>query len=321
MRSREVHDYRSAAVYEVRIALADAGLPALAETRLDRGTGAHVAVTNLTDRGQILARSVVMVMESVPEIEVWHYTILPDHAHVIINYRRSTPEHLDDVVRRITDCAEMSIRREFPDENPADRKERIFASDYRDAVIPTVAALEGVRQYCAENPFRYCLKREYPHLFRRAVRLEVDGEMFTAYGNFLLLRHPRKLQVRVSRSFTADSLRRLRGKWLETARSGGVLVSPFISAAEKREMEDALRAGGRVVRVHPCSLTPVWQPDAGELELCRAGRLLIIAPASLPTNQPGLNREKCLMLNDIAKRLAAQIETAFVVGGLLSVEC
>lgn len=296
------HDYRSQAVYWVRLEV----------VKIPEEDPAATAFS------ETLAQSITAVMDAVPEIEIWHMSILPDHAHIIISYRRRTPEHLDDVVTRIkTDC-EHRLRSRFPQSGFLKSNKRIFAEDYTDVMIPTVPALEAVRRYCADSSRRRALRESRPRLFDTAGQLDIDGRIYTYFGNFMLLRHPFRQSVRVSRSYTPARLAKLKEEWRETARGRGVLVSPFISAAEKQVLSEALKGGAGIVRIHPCALTPGWQPEPEELELCQQGRMLIIGPTEIPAGQSSLNREKCLMLNDLARTLAEPIDSASVIAGMSS---
>lgn len=298
---RKGHDYRSQGVYWVRVDY----LPA--------PEGDPVAQTFK----DTLTQSIAAVMDAVPEIEIWHFSILPDHAHIIISYQRRTPEHLDDVIRRITADCEHRLRTRFPQSEFLKNNNRIFAEDYVDAIIPSVPKLEAVRQYCADSSRRAAIRESRTHLFDHAGRLDIDGRIFTYFGNFLLLRHPLRSAVKVSRSYSPGRLAKLKEEWKEMARSRGVLVSPFVSAAEKQILAESLAAGADVIRIHPCALTPDWQPDAEEAALCLQGRLLILGPAEIPAGQTGYNREKCLMLNDLASLIASPVDSAAVIAGML----
>lgn len=73
---------------------------------------------------------------------------------------------------------------------------------------------------------------------------------FQAYGNLQLLENPFMEAVTVHRADSEEQRESNRRKWIYTAANGGVLVSPFISAAERDIRAEADESGGQIGRAH-----------------------------------------------------------------------
>lgn len=89
-------------------------------------------------------------------------------------------------------------------------------------------------------------------------------------------------------------------EWLYTAANGGVLISPFISPAEKAVRLEAEEVGGRFILIVNESIDARYKPSGHDFELCEAGRMLIVS-ANLPGD---LSRQTCLSMNTLAENLA-----------------
>lgn len=79
-----------------------------------------------------------------------------------------------------------------------------------------------------------------------------------------------------------------------------MLVSPFISQAEKEIRAAAEEAGGRFILITNEPMGERYKPSGRDFELCEAGRLLIIS-AGIGGD---LSRSACLAMNNMAKILA-----------------
>ncbi|MDE6266478.1 MAG: hypothetical protein K2M07_03905 [Muribaculaceae bacterium] len=85
--------------------------------------------------------------------------------------------------------------------------------------------------------------------FCKVNNIDINGSLWQAYGNLQLLDNPFKAPVVVHRADSefvrADKFRR----WKHLAENGGVLVSPFISPAEKEVRRLCEEAGGKVIHI------------------------------------------------------------------------
>ena len=83
------------------------------------------------------------------------------------------------------------------------------------------------------------------------------------------------------------------------ASNGGVLVSPFISEAEKQIRKEAEAAGAKIILITNESFPEKFKPAAHNFILCEQGKLLIMAP--LKTMPP--TRQTFMLLNSLAEHL------------------
>lgn len=98
--------------------------------------------------------------------------------------------------------------------------------------------------------------------------------------------------------FTRESHRRI---WLHDAENGGVLVSPFISGAEKDIRAQADARNGRFIILTAEPFTDKYKPTGHNFELCASGRLLLVSAAKiLGSKGDCLTRGQCLALNELA---------------------
>ena len=104
----------------------------------------------------------------------------------------------------------------------------------------------------------------------------------------------------VHRADSAEERDRKLQEWLYTASNGGVLVSPFISKAEREVRNEAEKGGGRFILIVNEPFEKRYKPTGHDFELCESGRLLIIS-----ANLPGeISRQSCLTMNTLAETIA-----------------
>ena len=144
---------------------------------------------------------------------------------------------------------------------------------------------------------RLAVRRAHPEFFRRVNRVRLAGGVYSAYGNFQLLDCPFKEQVVVHRADSPETCAANRDRWLYTAANGGVLVSPFISPAEKAVRDEADQAGGRFILITNRQMEDRYKPSGRDFELCEAGRMLIV---SAPSEGENLSRAHCMQVNRLA---------------------
>ncbi len=178
----------------------------------------------------------------------------------------------------------------------------VFEEGFHDRIVKNRTQLDTLYRYIRDNPRRLAVRRAHPEFFRRVNRMEIAGRECRAYGNFQLLDCPFREQVVVHRADTDTERADKRDRWLYTAANGGVLVSPFISPAEKAVRDEADQAGGRFILITNRQMEDRYKPSGRDFELCEAGRMLII---SIPGLSPDLTRPVCLAMNTLAEEICA----------------
>lgn len=230
-----------------------------------------------------------------PAIKVLQYSIMPDHVHLLLFIQRHIDISLGNVIARL----KVQINQTFS-QGP------VFTKGFNDQIITHNRPLDTIFRYIRENPYRLAVRREHPEFFRRVYNVKIGDNTYQTYGNQFLLHNPFKNQVVIHRRNTPDENARLRDKWLHTASNGGVLVSPFISPAEKAIRTEAESLDANIILIQHTPFPDRYKPSGHDFDLCCRGHLLIISPAEQPT-APELSRTACLTMNALAATIASTI--------------
>lgn len=241
---------------------------------------------------------------------------MPDHVHVVLQVTRRLDEHLGRYMGSLKiDCSQAfhkkALIRNHSEESVFDRgfNDRILFSKDRDQ-------LDNWLRYVADNPRRLWLMRSRPDFFSKAVVAGLDelpAELWIApsepmvqlYGNRLLLEYPELCVVRFSRRFTAEEWEQKKREALQTARNGGVLISPFIHKEEKRVMDEGLLLGGKVIKVIADGYSEREKPQGADFCHCSEGRMLLAAMNAGGGRPTPVSRDLCLRMNMLAAWIAA----------------
>lgn len=252
---------------------------------------------------QPLGRVIVAEMKALfsrhPVLQIYQYSVMPDHVHMLLRIIDPAGHHLGYYVGNFTGA----VSRRWSRRGEEGEVLPVFEEGYNDSIVGPSRSLRSVFDYVRDNPRRRAVRRAHPDWFRRVNALTVGTTPCRAYGNMQLLENPFREAVAVHRADSEEERIRARGHWLYTAANGGVLVSPFISHAEKMVRAEALSLGGRLILVTDTAMSPRWKPAASDFTLCEQGRLLIISPAD-STGAP-LSRARCLQLNALATAIAS----------------
>ena len=226
-----------------------------------------------------------------PNARILQYSLMPDHLHILLFVEYPTEDTLGQIIARFKVEA-----------NKAAGITGVFAKGFNDQILKSSRSLAVLYKYLQENPRRLAVRRARPEFFRRVNALEIGGKTYQAYGNFQLLECPFKEQVIVHRADSPETRKRNRDLWLYTAANGGVLVSPFISQAEKEISKEAEESGGRFILIVNELMGERYKPYGRDFDLCEAGRMLILS-ANLSRD---LSRHTCLAMNSLARMVAKQ---------------
>jgi len=251
---------------------------------------AFISSTNL---GKAIKNTLRRFNSTEPNVRVLQYALMPDHLHILLFVEYPTEDTLGKIIARF----KIEV-------NKAAGITGVFAKGFNDQILKSSRSLAVLYRYLRENARRLAVRRARPEFFRRVNALEIGGKAFQAYGNFQLLDCPFKEQVIVHRADSSETRQKNREQWLYTAANGGVLVSPFISPAEKEIRKEAEEAGGRFILILSEPMEERYKPAGRDFELCEAGRLLIIS-ANLPEE---LSRKTCLAMNELAEGFAGMEE-------------
>lgn len=300
----EWHDYTSRCFYMVTFNKSD-NAPQLSIIR-----GSHCGKTlkvwaELTECGKTMHGAINSLRKDFPCVEISHPVIMPNHVHLIVYVKESGVLHLGEVVRKLkSECSER-FKAVYPESLIAIRNESLFCEGYNDRIVHKRRQLSNFHRYISDNPRRHYLRVNSPQYFCKSLDVNIDGEIYSIFGNFLLLRHPEKSCVRISRKFSESELMRRRKEWEEVMRGSGVLVSPFISKDEKKIRDEGIERGVSIIRIVENGFPERYKPQGSEFDLCSEGRLLLIAPKKFNSRKEAIKREQCLALNNLAERIAS----------------
>lgn len=289
------HDYYSACSYHVTICKLKTA-PTFGclkgDCRIKVGTPG-CAYVELNDLGKIIAEEIITIQHFHPIVQIYQYSVMPDHIHILLRITQRSPKALGYYISNFMGA----VRRRWRD--ATNNGYKIFEKGYNDKIIYRDRSLATVFNYIRENPHRLAVRRMYPEFFKRVYNVTIGGKKYQTYGNQFLLRNPFKEQVVVHRADGVEVRERMREMWLYAAANGGVLVSPFISPAEKEIRAAAEEMDGRVILITHMPFGERYKPHAHDFDLCCRGLLLIVAPTEPPVSDE-LSRTACLTMNALA---------------------
>lgn len=280
------HDYYSRCMYMVTVNKA-MGAPAFG-----RLCGGAIALSSC---GEIIEAEIKATPTYNPQLRILEMVVMPDHLHFLVFVTEPTKKHLGDIVKAIKSAATSKIRKHTGQPDLT-----VFEDGFHDRIIMHAGQRESVANYIRQNPHRLAIRKVHPDFFRRINTLNVGGKNYQAYGNIHLLDNPFREQVVVHRADSEHTKARKHERWLYAAANAGVLVSPFISPAEKAIQAQACDEGGRFVLIVPEPFPEKYKPTGKNFALCEEGRLLIV---SAGIDEKTLSRSSCLKMNTLAAEL------------------
>ena len=301
-RRKKNHDYYGAGIYHIILKKRE-GAPVFSkivgDARIAPGSpGCADAEWSLL--GKIIANSLYRFHYRFRIIDIYSYCVMPDHVHILLRKSKKDEHHLGYFISHLKGLIAKEYGKKIREELSSDS---IFQENYTDKIIFPWRSLDEIRTYIRENPHRLAMRQQYPEFFRRVRRLRIGERDYEAYGNLFLIRNPEKEAVKISRKFSDEERKTRREFWLEGAEDGSVLVSPFISPAEKAIRQEIEALGAPVILIVHEIFGERFKPSAHDFELCSKGRLLIISLGEPKKTE--LTRELCLRMNALAEEIAA----------------
>lgn len=291
------HDYHNPFIYHI-ILKKEKGREAFGritgDARIPFGNPGCAAV-NESPLGKIIAKTVLRLPHDYPILKLHQFCIMPDHVHMLWQVLFHSDKHLDFYI----DCLKEKIAKRYSTlRGEPISADDIFERGYCDKPLYEDRSLDGWYRYIRENPHRLAMRKQYPQFFQRVRNLNIGNNECQAYGNLFLLRNPDKAAVKISRKYSEEEKQKKKRLWIESASRGSVIVSPFISPAEKAIRNDVESLGGKIILITHETFPERFKPAKHDFDLCSEGRLLIITigkPAQTP-----LSREICLSMNTLA---------------------
>ena len=287
------HDYRSPGRYLITLSKSHGVAPFSTiegDWRLPVGSSGS-SYTRWSPIGRAIADMIYGICNIHPALRAEQYSVMPDHVHILLWVQSALPESLGFYIARFKNAI-----------NTATGIDHVFDDGFNDQIVTNKRNLQTLFDYIRANPYRLIVRRANPGFFTRCDNRLIAGYPCQTYGNTHLLDNPFKDQVIVHRADTLQQYARHRAGWLYTATNGGILVSPFISPAERTIRAEAEALGSRIILITYEAFTDRYKPAAHDFDLCTQGRLLIIS-LGLPASTP-LSRDLCLRMNGLAQAIA-----------------
>ena len=325
----EKHDYTAACIYLITV------------TTMNRkrvlgklvGDSAGTAEIETTVLGRYVAEAFRKTAAEITRktgcrVQVLHYKVMPDHFHGILYVRDTLPKEysLGKIVAAWkSDCTHAmwkdcdALKCDERDEeksslscvqNFSSEKQSLFSSGFNDRILFRKGQLQTWIKYLDDNPRRLWLKVHFPDRLRKVYNFMAGkkGHRYTAVGNTFLVTYPERLQVRCHRHLTEAQIEKEVAACLREARRGTVLISPFISPAEKAVYDACYEEKLAMIHIVNRGLDGKFvYPSDRDLTGCSEGFLLVLAPYadySRETAAKRITREECLNQNDFAEDLA-----------------
>jgi hypothetical protein len=294
------HDYYDRSIYLITLNRSSQ-LPPFSHIVGELNSHENPPRTELTPLGEIVAENISALKQKFPFVKILRRVIMPEHVHIAIFVTEKSEYALGDIVHHLKSQCTWTYNHYDSNGTPIS----VFETRYHDRVLTKTGQLKRILNYVSDNPRRRLERMTYANVHHRYLIANGNGELYEAYGNIHLLDDPDIEAVKVSRHDTPDELKAKKQTWLRTIQNGGVLVSPFISPAERKVRDWAFDNGGRVIYIEPNGFGKCYTPKEPFHTLCTEGRLLIVAPVEYNFATKVITREECLRLNELAADIAA----------------
>jgi REP element-mobilizing transposase RayT len=315
LRRMDTHDYTSACIYLITVTTVDRKriLGSLV------GDSPNTATIEPTVLGKYVAEAFRRVASEATRktgcrVQVLHYQIMPDHFHGILYVRDTLPADyaLGKIIAAWKSACSHALWNDssFCAQNFSSEKPSLFSRGFNDRILFRKGQLQTWIKYLDDNPRRLWLKKHFPDRLRKVYDFVAGkkGHKYTAVGNTFIVTYPERLQVRCHRHLTDEQIQEEVAKYMREARRGTVLISPFISTAEKAVYDACYEEKLPMIHIVNRGLDGKFiYPSGKDLTGCTDGFMLVSSPYadySAETAAKRITRAQCLNLNDFAADLA-----------------
>ncbi len=260
----------------------------------------------LSDVGRIVQDALAGIHGHVEQVKIGHYPIMPDHVHTMVHVVRDLPAGM--TLQRVIRGFKIGANRQCREALGKDSFQ-VFEKGMHHSLVFGREHLEREVAYIRDNVRRYRMRAASPDLFRKPQRVMTlpDGARLWGFGNAFLLKHPRRVQVQLSRSRTEQDWHDLEEDLEFYLEQGYVFVSPFISPHERRILHEVVARGGRAIRLSHEFFGARYKPKGELFDACCEGRLLEISVAAEFERYARLDRAACLRMNEVAGVIATTL--------------
>ena len=303
------HDYTERGIYMVTLVVQDRN-HILGELNLDAKNPAVI----LTETGRMVEQNWCMIPQYQSKynrkIKILCCCAMPDHFHGVIFIEEKMDVGLGKVIqgfksgctrdwRKINgveklttdvDASHLSINRRLEHYATLPRIARpLFDPDYDDTILYKRGQLQHIIDYVRDNPRRAIYRKLYPQFFRNVQTLEINGRLYSAFGNLFLLKAAHKIAVKCHRKHPdtrqpyeeTEDFQKYRTEVLDAAKDGSIIVTPGISKGEQIIKNDCFENGFPMIHIQKEPFGQYNKPEKRRFDICLNGKLLIIIPQTL----------------------------------------
>ena len=234
-----------------------------------------------------------------PEIRIIQKRMMPDHLHVILYVTKPMSLSIKMVVRGLWQGAKKEGRDKF-NEVPF-----IRPMSHR-------GQLQTIIHYLQMNPQRLATKKLRPGYFYVQRGVDISGRNYDLVGNAAILTaerympvHVRRMMVEAAEHGDDKELKDYMNACVLAARKGTVMVSPFISPAERRIQTKLLEEGLPFICIADNGFGEYYKPADGLFDAVAAGKVLILSPWEYNPKKGHVTREECVAMNKMAEEISA----------------
>ncbi len=234
-----------------------------------------------------------------PEIRIIQKRMMPDHLHVILYVTKPMSLSIKMVVRGLWQGAKKEGRDKF-NEVPF-----IRPMSHR-------GQLQTIIHYLQMNPQRLATKKLRPGYFYVQRGVDISGRNYDLVGNAAILTaeqympvHVRRIMVEAAEHGDDKELKDYMNACVLAARKGTVMVSPFISPAERRIQTKLLEEGLPFICIADNGFGEYYKPADGLFDAVAAGKVLILSPWEYNPKKGHVTREECVAMNKMAEEISA----------------
>ena len=254
------------------------------------------------------------------EIQLLAYQLMPDHFHGIIFVTKKMDIPLGNIINGFKSACTRAYREILTlpagltttsPVGPTTCRARqvsppsLWEKGYHDRRLTREGQLQNMIDYVQDNPRRLFVRRQHADSFHVQQDVRWGDYSFMAVGDTLLLDNELHA-VHVRRRFTPEERRLYMNDCVLAARSGKVLISPFISEYEKQVRDVVLQEGYAVIQLSNEPFSKYYKPSGELFDICANGQLLMLSLSEgNSTFSRRITRQECCSLNTVAEGLAS----------------
>ena len=272
-----------------------------------------------TALGNAVVDELYVMCRHYPAIRILQFCLMPDHLHAVIHVTRVMDVSIRSVIRGYWQGVKkrgraytLSVAGELNSQTTNEGGWVFPVFTERPFIRPLSRReqLHSMIRYVQMNPERLATKRLKPGFFRVQKDIEIGGRKYDGVGNVALLTearydvvHVRSIWVKTAERGEKSTLRDYMNSRVLLARSGVVMVSPFISTQERQVQDVLMREGHPIICLTDNGFRDYYKPADSLFEACAAGRLLILSPWPYDGGKRHISRADCVALNAMAEEI------------------